>query len=57
MSFSVADPERSNQVILRQLTGLDAPLIAFEEVPRTLEQVYLKAMEQVQADGRPVHGA
>jgi ABC-2 type transport system ATP-binding protein len=57
MSFRVADPHASNQILLRQLTEMDAPLIAFEEVPRTLEQVYLAAMEQLQSGGREVRGA
>ena len=52
MSFRIADPQRSNQVLLRRLMGLEAPLVAFEEVPRSLEQVYLTAMEQVQTVGR-----
>ena len=57
MSFTVADPHVSNQILLRQLTDMDAPLIAFEEVPRTLEQVYLAAMEQVHSGGREVRVA
>ncbi|MFN2121728.1 MAG: ATP-binding cassette domain-containing protein [Anaerolineales bacterium] len=57
VSFRVADPQQSNQILVRQLAGMNAPLIAFEEVPRTLEQVYLAAMEQAQSGGRQVLGA
>jgi ABC-2 type transport system ATP-binding protein len=57
VSFSVADPPHSNQILLRRLAGMDAPLLAFEEVPRSLEQVYLKVMEQVQSGGRQDLGA
>jgi len=57
MSFTVSDPQHANQALLRELAGMDAPLVAFEEVPRTLEQVYLKAMEQVQSGGRQVRGS
>jgi ABC-2 type transport system ATP-binding protein len=52
MSFRVADPRHSNQILLQELMGMDAPLLAFEEVPRSLEQVYLTAMEQVQTARR-----
>ena len=57
MSFRVADPQHSNRMLLRELLGMDAPLVAFEEVPRSLEQVYLTAMEHVQMGGRPDRAA
>jgi ABC-2 type transport system ATP-binding protein len=37
-------PEESNPVILGRLSALNAPVMAFQERPRTLEQVYLKVM-------------
>ena len=49
LRFSVEDPRRSNPVLLRELASVNAPLVALQEVPRTLEQVYLKVMEEVQA--------
>jgi ABC-2 type transport system ATP-binding protein len=46
MRFSVADPGAANPQLLRQLTAKHAPLVAFQEVPRTLESVYLRVMER-----------
>jgi ABC-2 type transport system ATP-binding protein len=48
MRFSVEDPGTANPQLLRQLTDRKAPLMAFQEVPRTLESVYLKVMERAQ---------
>lgn len=37
-------PEEVNPVILRRLLDLDLPVIGLQEVPRSLEQVYLQAI-------------
>lgn len=47
--FRVDDPRESNAQLLRELASRQAPMIAFQEVPRSLEQVYLKAMADAQA--------
>ncbi len=45
--YRVEDPERANPVVLRQLMDAGAEVVAMQELPRTLEQVYLAAMAQV----------
>jgi ABC-2 type transport system ATP-binding protein len=45
--FRVEDPGASNPVVLKQLMESGAEVIAMQEMPRTLEQVYLAAMAQV----------
>lgn len=47
--FRVENPYEANPFMLRELTAMNAPLITFQEVPRSLEQVYLKVMAEVQA--------
>ncbi len=49
MRFRVENPAEANPRLLRELTARNAPLVAFQEVPRSLEQVYLKAMTEAQA--------
>jgi ABC-2 type transport system ATP-binding protein len=49
MRFSVDDPEWTNPRLVQQFMGRKAPLVTFQEVPRSLEQVYLKVMEQTEA--------
>ena len=44
--FNVQDPLRTNPIILQQLFEAGVPVIAVQEVPRTLEMLYLKAMGQ-----------
>jgi ABC-2 type transport system ATP-binding protein len=46
--FRVEDPPAANSRLLQTLMARKAPLLAFQEVPRTLESVYLKVMEQAQ---------
>lgn len=46
LRLRIASPSGSNPVLLRALASMGAPLIAFQEVARTLEQVYLKVMER-----------
>jgi ABC-2 type transport system ATP-binding protein len=42
----VERPQESNPQILRSLASTSAAVVAFQEEPRTLEQVYLKAMAE-----------
>jgi ABC-2 type transport system ATP-binding protein len=44
--FNVQDPVRANPIIMQQLFESNVPIIAVQEVPRTLEMLYLKAMRQ-----------
>jgi ABC-2 type transport system ATP-binding protein len=45
--FRVENPEKSNPVLLKELMKKGVKVVALQELPRTLEQVYLAAMEQV----------
>lgn len=45
--FQVEDPLVSNPQLIKQLIRGKIDVISVKEVPRTLEQVYLKVMEQV----------
>ena len=49
LRFRVADPALANPALMQHLVSLRAPLLAFQEVPRSLEQVYLRAMQRAQA--------
>ena len=49
LRFSVEDPTLNNPGLMQQLVSMGAPLLAFQEVPRSLEQVYLKVMERAQS--------
>jgi len=44
--YRVEDPVLSNPIILQQLFKSNVPVVAVQEVPRTLEMLYLKAMVQ-----------
>ncbi|MGE5249900.1 MAG: ATP-binding cassette domain-containing protein [Bacteroidota bacterium] len=46
--FHVKAPARDNPRLLEMLSAAKAPLLTFQEVPRTLEQVYLKVMADAQ---------
>jgi ABC-2 type transport system ATP-binding protein len=48
--FRVPDPERVNPLFLRELMKRKVGVVAMQELPRTLEQVYLAAMEKVRND-------
>jgi len=48
--FSIEDPDRSNPLLLQRLIGEKVQVVAMQEVPRSLEQVYLTAMAQVRQD-------
>jgi ABC-2 type transport system ATP-binding protein len=49
LRFRVERPEETNPLLLRNLTNIQAPVVTLQEVPRSLEQVYLKAMADAQA--------
>jgi ABC-2 type transport system ATP-binding protein len=44
LKVRVERPQESNPMILKSLSKKSAPVMAFQEEPRTLEQVYLKVM-------------
>jgi ABC-2 type transport system ATP-binding protein len=46
LRFTSEEPEKTNPYILRYLVNLDMEVVAFQEVPRSLEQVYLEAVSQ-----------
>ena len=48
--FRVEDPQTANPILLKQLMERGMQVVAFQELPRTLEQIYLAAMEQVRHD-------
>ena len=45
--FRVEDPQTANPVLLREMMKRGVEVVALQELPRTLEQVYLAAMAQV----------
>jgi ABC-2 type transport system ATP-binding protein len=54
--FRIENPQESNPILLQQFSYLHAPLMAFQEIPRSLEEVYLKVMADAQAThGEVVH--
>jgi ABC-2 type transport system ATP-binding protein len=50
LKVRVERPQESNPLILKALAAKSASVMAFQEEPRTLEQVYLKVM--MEAKGR-----
>ncbi len=46
--FRVEDPQTANPVLLKELMQRGVEVVALQELPRTLEQVYLAAMARVQ---------
>jgi ABC-2 type transport system ATP-binding protein len=48
LRFRVEAPQAANPLLVNALTARNAPLISFHEVPRKLEQVYLKTMADAQ---------
>jgi ABC-2 type transport system ATP-binding protein len=48
--FRVEDPQTANPVLLKELMQRGVEVVALQELPRTLEQVYLAAMARVQHD-------
>ena len=45
LTFTVQNPNLSNPQLLRILIGHDLQISAFQEVTRSLEQVYLEVMQ------------
>jgi ABC-2 type transport system ATP-binding protein len=50
LRFRVERPQETNPILLRQLSEAQAPVVTLHEVPRSLEQVYLKVMADAQSD-------
>jgi ABC-2 type transport system ATP-binding protein len=48
LRFRVEAPITANPIIVQALAARNAPLVSFHEVPRKLEQVYLKTMADAQ---------
>jgi ABC-2 type transport system ATP-binding protein len=48
LRFRIETPQAVNPVLVYALTARNAPLVSFQEVPRRLEQVYLKTMADAQ---------
>lgn len=48
LRFRVESPQAVNPTLVNTLTARNAPLVSFQEVPRRLEQVYLKTMADAQ---------
>lgn len=48
--FRVEDPQQANPLLLRKFMDSGLEIVAMQELPRTLEQVYLAAMAQVKHD-------
>ncbi len=58
LRFKVERPLEANPLLMHELMSKRTSLMAFQEVPRSLEQVYLKVMEDAHAlHGAPLHGA
>lgn len=48
LRFQVSQPREANPRLVHALSAGRAPVVAFQEVPRTLEQAYLKVMAEAQ---------
>lgn len=46
LRFRTENPEKTNPLLLQALAAKKAPLLTFEKVARSLEQVYLRVMSQ-----------
>lgn len=49
LRFRIERPQEANTLLLRQLIESQVPVMTLQEVPRSLEQVYLKVMADAQA--------
>lgn len=47
-AYQVDQPAVTNPIIVQNLTGQQVPVISLQEVPRSLEQIYLEAMARVE---------
>lgn len=50
--FRTSTPQQTNPALLARLSGLDARVLTLSEVPRSLEEVYLRIVESEGEDGR-----
>jgi len=50
--YRTSSPERTNPALLSRLAGQSAQVLTLSEVPRSLEDVYLRIVEEEDADGR-----
>ncbi|HEY2979692.1 MAG TPA: ABC transporter ATP-binding protein [Anaerolineales bacterium] len=50
LRFRIDLPDSANPELVHALSARKAPVVALREVPRTLEQVYLKVMAEAQAE-------
>jgi ABC-2 type transport system ATP-binding protein len=57
LRFGIEEPGKVIPELVRELAALGAPLMAFQEVPRTLEQAYLRVMDQAKASPGGALGA
>jgi ABC-2 type transport system ATP-binding protein len=57
LRFSVEHPNESNPPLLQEFASLHAPLVALQEVPRSLEEVYLRIMAEAQTTASQVRDA
>jgi ABC-2 type transport system ATP-binding protein len=48
--FLIEDPQMANPILLREFMDRGVEVVALQELPRTLEEVYLAAMAQVRHD-------
>ncbi len=48
LRFQIENPYETNRLVMHELTSAHAPLMAFQEVTRTLEQIYIKVMADTQ---------
>jgi len=47
LRFHVDIPEKNNPVLLRNLLDKNLPIVSLQEVPRSLEQVYIEAVTRI----------
>ncbi len=57
LRYRTGNPEGTNPLVLRYLLAQDLPVIELQEVPRSLEQVYLTAMSFPQSEIRQEESA
>jgi ABC-2 type transport system ATP-binding protein len=50
LKVRIERPHEINPVVMKRLSALSAPVMAFQEEPRTLEQVYLKVMSDAKGN-------
>jgi ABC-2 type transport system ATP-binding protein len=56
LRFKIENPKDANPVLLGELASMQAPLFTFQEVPRNLEEVYLRVMADAQSPvGEPAY--